>query len=339
MNRIRLASSLLIAAALAAALAVQARAAGHGGSFGGSMHSGSFGGSSMHAGSFSSGMHSNSFSHSSNISSFSRAPTVTHFSAPHVSSGVVQQGRVISGATVHNGNNVASANIHHATPNALNANRHFHDIDRFHNHLFVGIWPYWYPWYANYGYYYPYSYYCYAYPQYADYALPYAGTIEGYGAPVPAANESGPANATEGEKYLADARKVFSTGDYREALRLASHASIELPRDAQAHGLMSLCLFALKDYRGAAIEAHAAADLGPLPGSSAVITLYGNITAYNGHYEELVKFVRDNPKLPEGQFLLGYHDLILGKKDQAKQHLNQSLSLMPGDTIAERLLK
>jgi hypothetical protein len=330
MNRIRLSSSLLIAAALLAALAVQARAAGHSGSSG----------SSMHGGSFSSGSNFGS-SGSSHVGSFSHAPTFTHSVTPHVSSAIVNQGHAINSATIHHGNIGTPAIVGHATLNALDANRHFRDFDRdrFHNQFLFGIWPYWYPWYADYGYYYPYSYYCYAYPQYYDYASQPAGAIASYGAPLPVADESGAAGASEGPKYLADARKVFAAGDFREALRLASHASIEMPRDAQTHGLMSLCLFALKDYRGAAMEAHAAADLGPLPSRSALLGYYGKTSTYSDQYEALMNFARDNPKSPEGQFLMGYHDLILGRTDLAKQHLKQSLTLMPGDTVAERLLK
>ena len=62
------------------------------------------------------------------------------------------------------------------------------------------------------------------------------------------------------------------SGDYSDALRLASHATVENPKDAKAHELMSLALFALKDYKGANLEAHEAISLGP---PSDWNTLYG----------------------------------------------------------------
>jgi Flp pilus assembly protein TadD len=52
--------------------------------------------------------------------------------------------------------------------------------------------------------------------------------------------------------------QAFQQGNYRDALRLASHAAVDSPRNARVHELLSLPMFALKDYRGAAMEAHAA---------------------------------------------------------------------------------
>ena len=64
-------------------------------------------------------------------------------------------------------------------------------------------------------------------------------------------------------QYFDGARDAFRSGNYREALRLAGHAAVDSPQDPAVHELMSLALFASKDYRGAALEAHAALSLGP----------------------------------------------------------------------------
>ena len=50
----------------------------------------------------------------------------------------------------------------------------------------------------------------------------------------------------------AKAFAAFKTGEYRQALRLANHAAVDAPRDPRVHEAMSLALFAINDYRGAA---------------------------------------------------------------------------------------
>lgn len=141
-----------------------------------------------------------------------------------------------------------------------------------------------------------------------------------------------------GSEYSAKARSAFEQGDYRNALRLANHAAIELPEDAAVHELMSLSLFALQDYRGAAIEAHAAVGLGRLSEWATIFAYYGNAEAYTKQFRELEKYVRENPKSPEARFLLGYHDLLTGNKAAAKAHLQEAVALTPQDKLAKKLL-
>ena len=108
-----------------------------------------------------------------------------------------------------------------------------------------------------------------------------------------------------GEQYADQARESFRDGDYRQALRLAQHAAIDMPRDPAVHELMSLALFALKDYRGAAIEAHAALALGPPIDWPTLYTYYGNADTYTAQLRALEGFVRDNPKAAAGPLPAG----------------------------------
>ena len=111
----------------------------------------------------------------------------------------------------------------------------------------------------------------------ADYYGEPSGTVSDV---VPAEPAIAAESASLGEQYAEQARESFRDGDYRQALRLAQHAAIDMPRDPAVHELMSLVLFALKDYRGAAIEAHAALALGPPIDWPTLYAYYGNADTY-----------------------------------------------------------
>ena len=80
-----------------------------------------------------------------------------------------------------------------------------------------------------------------------------------------------------------------------------------------------------KEYRGAAIEAHAVVTLGRLSDEPTVSRYCGDADTYKQQLRELEKFVQENPKAAEGRFLLGYHCLLAGNKDAAKKHLEEAV--------------
>ena len=116
------------------------------------------------------------------------------------------------------------------------------------------------------------------------------------------------------QEYFAQAREIFQSGQYQDALRLAGHAAVEAPRNPEVHELASLALFALKDYRGATMEAHAALTLGPPIDWPTLYSYYENVDTYTNQLRALEKFVHDNPKAPEGHFLLGYQFIMTGTR-------------------------
>ncbi len=341
----------------------------HAPSFGSFSHAPSFGGVS--------GAHFNSgfsgASHATNHN-FAGSATASHFTTPHNFAGNGLAGRSGGGGNFSNaGRNVAGAHSwdwHHGQSwwHPENFRHGFHDFDHFHNFggVFAGFgfpgwyslygWPYYgygdygWPYYGDYG--------SYGYGPGASYYYDYGPSVSNYydygpGAGYDVATYS-PANpavyvtpsdatsdqtASTGEDYATQALDAFRSGDYRDALRWASHAAVEMPQDARAHELMSLCLFALKDYRGAAMEAHAALTLGPVIDWPTLYAFYGNVDTYTGQLRALGAFVTDNPKAPEGRFLLAYHFLMTGHKDAAKKELTEVLALAPGDKLAEELLK
>jgi len=220
----------------------------------------------------------------------------------------------------------------------------------------LGLYGYWNPWW--YSDVYPYSYYNY-YPYYAydaamygypadSAAQPYAYTA---GQPYPytvaptaaiiepsAAQQPNESTSSEGEQFAERALDAFHQGNYRESLRLAGHAAIDMPRNARVHELMSLALFSLKDYRGAAMEAHAAVALGPISDWAQLYSYYGDLDAYTKPLDALVDYVRKNPASAEGRFLLAYHDLMMGHNPEGKVQLAQVIKLVPQDKVAEQLM-
>jgi tetratricopeptide (TPR) repeat protein len=122
------------------------------------------------------------------------------------------------------------------------------------------------------------------------------------------------AAGNEGEQYYNEARAAFAQGDYRNALRLAGHASVESPQNAKVHELTSLALFASGEYRGAATAAHAALALGAPSDWANLYSYYNDNQKYTEQLRKLEKAVTDAPKAAAGQFLLGYHYLMTGAK-------------------------
>ncbi len=231
---------------------------------------------------------------------------------------------------------------------------HGRGFDRDHFHNFVGYWPFFPGWYGGFGWpYYAYGYgpyYDYGYGDYASSPADYGAGYGGYGSTISYATPSvaydtpSEATAEDGstqpsQEYFAQAREVFQSGEYQNALHLAGHAAVEAPRNPEVHELASLALFALKDYRGAAMEAHASLTFGPPIDWPTLYSYYENVDTYTNQLRALEKFVRDQPKAPEGHFLLGYHFIMTGNKEAAKKELQEAISLAPRDKLAQEMLK
>jgi tetratricopeptide (TPR) repeat protein len=197
----------------------------------------------------------------------------------------------------------------------------------------VGWWPGYYNNYYDYGYGVPY-YTTGAYADYSPEAVPYTAAYPPAEATAAAAPESG----SDEEGYYAQALAAFQQGDYRNATRLAGHASIDDPRNAKVHLLLMQGLFALGEYRGAAMEAHAVVALGKVPDWATIYAFYDNVDPYTEQLRKLEKSVRDNPTAAEGRFLLGFQYLVAGHKDAAKDEFLQALKLTPKDRVAANLL-
>jgi len=139
--------------------------------------------------------------------------------------------------------------------------------------------------------------------------------------------------------YYAQAREAFASGDYRNAMRLAGHAAVDDPEDPSIHVLVMLAMFASGDHRGAAMEAHGLAAMGRIPDWDMLLDFYGNnAEPYANHLRALEKFVGENASDPDGHFLAGFHYMMEGYRDAARDEFLAALKLEPRDELAAQLL-
>jgi hypothetical protein len=228
-----------------------------------------------------------------------------------------------------------------------------HDGHPFHRHIhyFPSVFwfsPFWSPfWY--YGFHTPYFtryVYCYDDAPYdpAVYSpvstMLSAPVVETDPPPEPTAAES---PADEGQfsaiQLYSGAREAFRAGDYRDALRLANHAAIEAPQNPKVHELISLTLFALGDYRGAAIEAHAALAFGPPSDWPALAEHYADAAAYTKQLRALEAYTGEHKSAADAHFLSAYHYLMIGGREDAKTQMALAVKLTPKDALAAHVLK
>jgi tetratricopeptide (TPR) repeat protein len=159
---------------------------------------------------------------------------------------------------------------------------------------------------------------------------PSTASVEGYG--------GGSSGGDDPFDFHGRAKTEFSQGDYRKATYFAAHATVDEPRNPKTHLLYSLGLFAMGEYRGAAVESHAVMSLGKLPDWNTVYAFYGNVEPYTSQLRALEKYARGRPKSPEARFLLGFHYLMTGHANEAKDELLAALKLAPRDRLAAKLL-
>jgi hypothetical protein len=217
-----------------------------------------------------------------------------------------------------------------------------HDHDRWYGSVWWG-WPLWFSW-GFYDNFWP----CYygrdvAVYNYYD-AVPASPSTYVYYPPEGADSAEAPADAqpagAESGEFYNDALGAFQQGDYRNALRLAAHASIDWPKDPKPHELASLAFFALGNYRMAAQEAHAAASLGPMSDWATVAGFYNNeAQKYTDQLRALEKFVDEHKADAGARFLLGYQYLITNYRDAAKKQFTEVVKAVPQDKLAAQLLE
>jgi tetratricopeptide (TPR) repeat protein len=180
---------------------------------------------------------------------------------------------------------------------------------------------------------------------YGDYGFPAGNYTAADASPVVANNfadnppiEAPAAAAAEGD-YYARALEAFHEGSYTTAFRLAGHAAVDNPRDPNVHLLLSLSMFALGNYQGAAAEAHAVAAMGVKVDWPALIGFYNNsVDAYTSQLRALEAYVAKNPSQDAARFLLGFNYLAEGHKAAAQTQLLRVVNAVPQDRITADLL-
>jgi tetratricopeptide (TPR) repeat protein len=133
------------------------------------------------------------------------------------------------------------------------------------------------------------------------------------------------------------ARDAFARSDPRAALALVDSAIKELPTDATLHEFRALCLFALKDYRGAAETLYVVLAAGPGWDWETMHSLYADAATYTDQLRALEAYQRANLKSPEASFVLAYHYLVLGHVDAAIRQLENVARLLPESQLTSEL--
>jgi tetratricopeptide (TPR) repeat protein len=202
-------------------------------------------------------------------------------------------------------------------------------------------WGWGYPWWDDYASTPWWSYGDYSYP--ADtYTTTYAApsVVSGYADSTPIETASStPIDTASASDYYAQALDAFHEGSYANALRLAGHAAVDNPRDPNVHLLLSLSMFALGNYQGAAAEAHAVAAMGAKVDWKSLIGFYNNdVSVYTSQARALEAYVTKNPSLSGARFLLGFHYLAQGFQDAARTELLPVVNAVPQDRITADLL-
>jgi hypothetical protein len=182
----------------------------------------------------------------------------------------------------------------------------------------------WWPGYDSYSYY--------SYPQNDDYGGDY-GTpfVTEHGATDTSAND-------QQSDFYQQALDAFHEGNFNQTARLASHAAIDEPRNADVHTLLMLSLFASGEFRGAAMQAHVLAAMGQIPDWPKLFSFYGTVEPYTEQLRTLEKFVRENRNNPDGVFLLGFQYMMEGHRAAAQNEFVRSLEIMPQDRMAANML-
>jgi tetratricopeptide (TPR) repeat protein len=145
-----------------------------------------------------------------------------------------------------------------------------------------------------------------------------------------------PAAVDTAQETLAGARESFKAGDYARALALADQALAQTPNDPILHEFRALALFALKRYKEASATVYAVLTAGPGWNWATMVGLYPDADTYIRQLRELEADLRQNPGSAYGRFLLAYHYMIQGHKDEAAAQFRQVVQLEPQDRLSER---
>jgi tetratricopeptide (TPR) repeat protein len=130
----------------------------------------------------------------------------------------------------------------------------------------------------------------------------------------------------------------FKAGNYGQALDSFNAALRQLPGDPVVHEVRALTLFALGDYRNAAVALDSLLSSAPGMDWTTMSSLYGNDDDYTAQLRKLEAYCKANPKDAAAAFVLAYHYLTLGEKDAAVDMLQVVVANQPKDYTAKRML-
>jgi tetratricopeptide (TPR) repeat protein len=149
------------------------------------------------------------------------------------------------------------------------------------------------------------------------------------------------AQSTESEQSLTmfdEGLAKFKSGDYASALSTFDATLQQLPGDPVVHEVRALTLFALGQYQPAAAALNSFLSSAPGMDWTTMSGLYGNTNDYTSQLRSLESYCQSNPKDASSHFVLAYHYLALGSKDDAVTALKVVVENQPKDYTAKRML-
>jgi tetratricopeptide (TPR) repeat protein len=166
-----------------------------------------------------------------------------------------------------------------------------------------------------------------------------SATTETAAASPPAPEESNDPAVREAYRQFDAAREAFRRGDYTAAQEMVEKAIEQLPSDAVLHEFRALTLFAQGRYSDAAAALYAVLAAGPGWDWDTMIGSYPDRETYTQQLRALEDHLRNNPNDSAGRFVLTYHYLVLGYKDEAVNQLREVVRLKPDDKLSAELLR
>lgn len=131
---------------------------------------------------------------------------------------------------------------------------------------------------------------------------------------------------------------LFKQGDYKGALKQMDLALSKQPGDPVIHEVRALTLFALGDYQASAAALNSFLSSAPGMDWTTLSGLYGNVDDYEAQLRKLEDYIRANPNDPAANFVLAYHYLVIGAKNDAINALKVVVKNQPKDYTAKRML-
>jgi tetratricopeptide (TPR) repeat protein len=165
------------------------------------------------------------------------------------------------------------------------------------------------------------------------------GTVGTLPTGPPPPPETGDENVTEANRLFDAARDAFKGGDYARAQDQVEKAIAKLPSDATLHEFRALTLFAQGKYKEAAATLYAVLAAGPGWDWETMRGLYSDAGVYTRQMRALEEYQRKNPDAGYAHFLLAYHYLVLGSKDEAVRQLREAVRVEPNDKLSAALIK
>lgn len=142
----------------------------------------------------------------------------------------------------------------------------------------------------------------------------------------------------EANQLFEDGLAKFKSGGYQEALTKFDAALRKLPGDPVVHEVRALALFALGDYKSAAASLNSFLSSAPGMDWTTMSGLYGNVDDYTAQLRKLESFCMANPTDAASYFVLAYHYLVTGEKENAINSLRVVVKNEPKDITAKRML-